>query len=173
MTDYNEAAAAAAIPGREREYPLDEAGTLEHLLDVCQDAALGARLAAEIFAYNPELATFFEEIAAERDRFSTRLAILLSREGPAEDSGTSRTFRGTLFHWRLKLATRMQIGYREIDDRRTNLHIIRMGSNQVLKDYEKAESFPLSPEAHEEVHRQAKRIRATNARIRRLAEDAK
>ena len=60
MTDYVEAAAAATLPGLVREYRADEAGTLEHLLDVCQDAALGARLAAEIFTDDAELATFFE-----------------------------------------------------------------------------------------------------------------
>jgi hypothetical protein len=127
MTDYSEA--ATALPGMERVYPLGEAGTLEHLLDVCQDAALGARLAAEIFAYNDELSSFFKAVAAERDKFGTRIAILLSSEGITKDPDNTGTFRGALFHWRLKLATRIHIGYGELADRRTNLHIVRMGAN--------------------------------------------
>ena len=173
MTDYLEVAAAAIVPGLEREYGLDEAGTLEHLLDVCQDAALGARLAAEIFAHDAELATFFEEVAAERASFATRLALLIAGTGHADEIDGRGTFRGKLFHWRLQLATRIFIGEREATDRRVNLHIIRMGSDQVLKDYEKAEGRDLSPKAQEEVHRQAEHIRATNARIHLLADGAK
>ena len=173
MTDYVAAAAAATVAGLVREYRADEAGTLEHLLDVCQDAALGARLAAEIFTDDAELATFFEEIATDRDRFATRLALLIADTGHGDEIDSKGTFRGKLFHWRLQLATRIFIGEHEATDRRVNLNIIRMGSNQVLKDYEKAEGRDLSPEAHKEVHRQAERIRATNARIRKLAEGLK
>lgn len=172
MSGYTEAAVAAITPGLESEYRLDETGTLEHLLDVCQDAALGARLAAEIFSHNDDLASFFEEIAAERDGFATRLAILLAHEGHDDETGSGGTFRGKLFHWRLQLGKRIPMGYREIDDRRANLRIIAMGSNQVLKDYEKAEGRRLCPGAREEVHRQAERIRATNTEIHRLVTEA-
>lgn len=173
MTDYVAAATAAIVPGLEREYRLDDVGTLEHLLDVCQDAALGARLAAEIFKDDAKLATFFGEVAAERDSFATRLALLIAGTGHADEIDSRGTFRGKLFHWRLQLATRIFIGEHEATDRRVNLHIIRMGSDQVLKDYEKAEGRDLSPEAQEEVHRQAEHVRATNARIHVLAEDLK
>jgi hypothetical protein len=170
MTDFGEAAAAASTPGMDREYQLDESGTLEYLLDVCQDAALGARLAAEIFVYNTELASFFEEVANERDRFATRLALLLSREGHADEIDGGGTFRGQLFHWRLQLATHVQRGYREVDDRRANLRIVASGSDWVLNAYEKGEGHRLSLEAQEEVHQQAERIRETNKRIHQLAE---
>jgi hypothetical protein len=170
MTDFGEAAAAAATPGMDREYQLDESGTLEYLLDVCQDAALGARLAAEIFAYHTELASYFEEVAAERDGFATQLALLLSRQGHADEIEAGGTFRGQLFHWRLQLAKHVQRGYREVDDRRANLRIIASGSDWVLNAYEKAEGHQLGGEAQEEVHRQAERIRASNARIHQLAE---
>ncbi len=173
MTGYSEAAAAAMTPGLEREYALGEPGTLEHLLDVCQDAALGARLAAEIFAHNAELASLFEDVASERDGFATRLAVLLSREGYGQEIDDTGTFRGKLFHWRLRLAERIRIGYREIDDRRVNLGIVRAGSNWVLHAYEQAEGRDLSAEAAEEVHRQAERIRATNDQIHRLEDEAK
>jgi hypothetical protein len=153
----------------EREYRLNEPGTLEHLLDVCQDAALGARLAAEIFDYDDDLATYFKEVAVERDGFATRLAILLARKGYGDEIDGSGTFRGRLFHWRLQLAKRMQVGYRDLVDRRANLHIIRMGSNQVLKAYDKAEGQQVSPEAHEEIRRQTELIRASNTRIHLLA----
>lgn len=172
MIDHGQAAAAAATPGIDREYHLDESGTLEYLLDICHDAALGSRLAAEIFAYDTDLASFFEEVAAQRDSFATRLALLLSREGHANEIDAGGTFRGQLFLWRLQLATRIQIGYREIDDRRTNLRIIARCSSHTLKAYEKAQSHRLSQEAQEEVHRQAERIRETNARIHRLADSA-
>ncbi len=171
MTGYSEAAAAAMTPGLEREYGLGEPGTLEHLLDVCQDAALGARLAAEIFANNDDLATFFGEVASERDSFATRLAVLLSREGYGQEIDDTGTFRGKLFHWRLRLAERIRIGYREIDDRRVNLGIVRAGSNWVLHAYEQAEGRDLSADAAKEVHSQAERIRATNAQIHRLEDE--
>ena len=173
MTGYTDAAASAMSPGLEREYGLGERGTLEHLLDVCQDAALGARLAAEIFAHNAELTAFFKDVASERDRFATRLAVLLSREGLAQEIDASGTFRGKLFHWRLRLAERIQIGYREIDDRRVNLGIVRAGSNWVLHAYKQAEERDLSDDAAEELHRQADRIRASNAQIHQLEDESK
>ncbi|MDX2344840.1 MAG: hypothetical protein QNL12_14485 [Acidimicrobiia bacterium] len=167
MADYTSPEAVAA-PLLEHEYRLNEPGTLEHLLDVCQDAALGARLSAELFADDNELATFFNQVAAERDGFATRLAILLSRKGYEDDIDSTGTFRGKLFHWRLHLAKSIESLHRNVDDRRADLQIISQGSDQVLKAYEKAEGAQVSPEAHEEIRRQAELIRSTNAQIHRL-----
>lgn len=153
----------------ERQYEADEAGTLEHLLDVCQDAALGARLAGEIFTdADPPLAAYFRELADSRDEFSIRLAFLIARAGGDGDGKPHGTFRGKLFHWRLRLAKHLVVGESVKQDRRAVFGVIRRGSDYVLKAYEEAEQRPMTDEAHQEVLRQAALIRQANQRIYRF-----
>ncbi|MDX2466350.1 MAG: hypothetical protein QNL12_03480 [Acidimicrobiia bacterium] len=158
------------VAGFDRDYYLDESGTLEHLLEICQDAALGAGLAAKAVASYPEMADFFERIAAERNEFSTHLALLLEHTARDPHFEGNGTFRGKLFHWRLRFAA-VFADYLTIDGNvlEATLGIARHGAGHVLKAYEEAEGRPLSTESRREVHRQAEHIRTTSARIYELA----
>lgn len=167
-SDYISSLTDTPVGGLDRNYHLDESGTLEHLLDVCQDASLGARLAAEALASDADLAGMFHEIAAESDEFSTHLALRLSRTTHDPHFDTKGTFRGKLFQWRLRLAGVLaEYAHHEVAPDAT-IGIVRRGSDHILRAYEEAEGRPLSTETRRVVHRQAERIRRTNARIHEL-----
>ena len=156
------------VGGIDRDYHLDESGTLEHLLDVCQDAALGARLAAEAVAADQDLAEFLREIAKEQDEFATHLAIRLARTARDPNFATKGTFRGKLYHWRLRFARSLAGHVDDAEALDMARRIVRHGSDGVLRAYEEAEGRPLSTDSRREVHRQAERIRESNIRIHRL-----
>lgn len=174
VTGCLEAITTQLADGLAREYGTDEAGTLEHLLHVCEDAADGAGRIAELLSADddPDTAELFRNIAEKRMGFARRLALLLANSGHQDSLDTKGTFRGKLFRWRLQIAKQIPVGYNAATDRRCLLRIARRGSDLVTRAYADAAGRPLGPQAQEEIHRQAKAIRASNVRIRQLAENA-
>ena len=171
MSDYLEAGAAARVPGMACEYGLDEVGTLQLLVDVCDDAADGATRLAELFDMDnaSETAEAFRHIAAERNAFAVRLRQMLEDRYAEASSPVEGTFRAKLFRWRLQIARQLPVGHRDIDDHRALLGIARQGSSEMMAAYAAAEGRLAGCESQPEVHREAEAVRVTNWLISRIA----
>ncbi len=158
----------------ERQYRRNDAGTLEHLLDVRQDAAIGTRLAAELFdETDPDLAAYFRGLATYNDESAARLAVLAAQAGLDDDAESTGTFHGRLLRWQLRIAKYRVVGETEKQDRRAILSIIRRGSDFVLKAVTDAEQRVSNAEALAEVREQLETTRVTHAYIQRLYDDTR
>ena len=157
----------------ERQYRRNDAGTLEHLLDVRQDAGMGTRLAAELFdETDPDLAAYLRGLATYNDESAARLAVLAAQAGLDDDAESTGTFHGRLLRWQLRIA-KYRVGETEKQDRRAILSIIRRGSDFVLKAVTDAEQRLSNAKAVAEVREQLETTRVTHAYIQRLYDDTR
>jgi hypothetical protein len=158
----------------EREYRRNDAGTLEHLLDLREDAATGSRLAAELFDHtDPDLATYFRGLATYNDDAAERLAVLAVQAGLDGDAESTGTFYGRLLRWQLRIAKYRVVGDTPKQDRRAILSIIRRGSQFILDTLIDAERRLSNAEAVEEVREQVQATLVTDAYIQRLYDDTR
>ena len=79
-----------------------EQDVLHHLIDVCENGALGFTTAAD-HVKNPQLKTLFKEFSAERARFAEELMPHLQRLGGRADRGG--TSAGTLHRGLMELGS--------------------------------------------------------------------
>jgi hypothetical protein len=165
---------AASGDFTERQYRRNDAGTLEHLLDVRQDAAVGSRLAAELFdPTDSDLAAFFRGLATENEESAARLAVLAAGAGLEDDAEATGTFYGRLLRWQLWIAKYRVVGDTAKQDRRAILSTIRRGSEYILKTFTDAEQQLSNAHALEEVREQLEATRKTDAYIHRLYDDTR
>jgi hypothetical protein len=153
------------------EYGSDEAGTLQFLVDVCDDAADGAFHLADLFDKDGALDTaeVFRRVAEQREQFAARLRQLMEELPPEALVPPERTDPRKVFHWRLQIARHLPVGHRNRDDHRGLLEIARRGSNAVLDAYAVAEDRLAGCPSVAEVHREAEAVRASSSLIFGLA----
>ncbi len=171
MADQPHTDDAAQINDSIAEYGADDAGTLQYLFDVCNDAADGALRFAQMFEddNDPETAAMFRDLATMSSDFAHRLFELRLDKQPSSGGRSHRTFRGQLFRWRLQIAEHVPVGYGAQDDRRFLLNLAVRGSDLFVQAYAEAEERVLASAVREEIDRQAAAIRAATHSIHELA----
>ncbi len=160
--------------GSTLEYGADDAGTLQYLFDVCNDAADGALRFAQMFHDDGDQATadMFRDLASMSSDFAHRLFNLQVDRQRTGSSKSYMTFRGRLFRWRLQIAEHVPVGYGTQDDRRFLLQLARRGSDLLEQSYAEAKERDLATPVREEIERQAAAIGAATRRIHELAAGA-
>ena len=171
MADLPPADKASGVNDSTPEYGADDAGTLQYLFDVCNDAADGALRFAQMFDddNDPVTAEMFRNLATMSSDFAHRLFGLLVDRQRSGTGKARRTFRGQLLRWRLQIAEHVPVGYGTGDDRRFLLHLAERGSDLLEHSYAEAKERVLAAPVREEIESQSAEIKAAARRIRELA----
>lgn len=149
-----------------RGYQMDDAiHAVAGLVEANRDASHGLRMMAEILEDLP-IAQELLEKAEVRDRFASKLAVLMAKYGASGDIPEGGSFKGTRFGWRLKVSAAVHK-----DDRHAVLEIAADGNKAMQGDYDEALDEALPDDVRRVVVTQLGEIKETGDWIQEKLDD--
>ncbi len=134
---------------------MDSIEVVAGLIEANRDASHGIRMMAEILEDLP-ISSELREKAEIRDGFASKLAVMMSKYGVAEDIPEGGSFKGKRFGWRLHIATSLKK-----DDRTAVLKVAAKGNEEMQKDYREALDVQLPDDVRRIIVNQLREIEAT------------